>query len=72
MGYFRMADGVLDYVPFLVPKKNRIESFRKSLSACEIASGKGQDTISGPVLQIGRKQRLSSKGNGIELFQPKQ
>lgn len=63
MGYFRMADGVLDYVPFLVLKKNRIESFRKSRSVCERASGKGQGTISDSVPQRSRKQRLGSKGN---------
>lgn len=63
MGYFRVADGVLDYVPFLVPKKNRIESFRKLLSVCEIVSGRGQGTTSGSVLRVGRKQRLGSKGN---------
>lgn len=72
MGYFRMADGVLDYVPLHVPKKNRIGSFRKSLSECEIASGKGQGTVSGAIVQTGRKQRLGSTGNGTELSQPEQ
>lgn len=63
MGYFRVADGVLDYVPFLVPKKNRTESFRKLLSVYERASGRGQGIILGSVLRVGAKQRLGSKGN---------
>ena len=33
-------------VPFLIPQKNRAGSRREFLSVCEIASGKGQDTIS--------------------------
>lgn len=32
MGYFRMTDGVLDYVPFLVPKKSQDRVFQKIIA----------------------------------------
>lgn len=48
-----MTDGVLDCVPFLVPKKNRAGSFRKFLSVFKIALGKGQGTILSFCRQVG-------------------